>query len=151
MRELLSAAGRAFLRAFGAAIITLSFGILAAPNLNASYGLGVAALFAAFAAGLRALQAYVPSLSVEAHVPYGAFIDAFLQGFVGSVVVTLPGILDSPDLHLSKSIVVGVVTGAITAGLRAVQGLLTRGEHPSPTVGVETPVNARPVSPAPPA
>ena len=56
MESLLSAAGRAFLRAFVAALVVFAAGILAAPNLNRLVVLGVAALVGAFNAGVRALQ-----------------------------------------------------------------------------------------------
>jgi hypothetical protein len=63
MKTLLAAAGREFLRAFGASLVVLIPGVLSAPDLNQSYALGVAALFASLAAAVKAVQVFVPQLS----------------------------------------------------------------------------------------
>lgn len=148
MRALLGAAGRAFLRAFGAAILTLSFGVLAAPNLDAAYLVGVAGLAAALAMGIRAVTAFIPELSFAHYFgsPTGTFVDAFIQGAVGSIAVVLPGLLDAPNLNFSRSVITALVVGAITAGLRAVQGSLTKTESPNPTGGLDPPSGARETS-----
>lgn len=143
MSALLSAAGRAFLRAFLAAILVYATGVLAAPNLNRAYLLGVAALAAALAAGFRSIQAYLPKLSIATYLPapYGAPADAFLHGFLGALIVSLTGWLGAPDLATARSFAVAAIVGAVTAGVRAVQALLTTGEHPSPGTGVDPPPN----------
>ena len=141
MRELLSAAGRGFLRAFVAGLLVYGPGISQAPSLHAAYLLGVAALIAAFAAGLRAIQAYVPQVAAATHLgkPYGDWVDSFAQGFIASLIVTLPGITDAPDFSTGRALLVGAILGAVNAGIRAVQGTLTTGEHPSPGTGVNAP------------
>jgi hypothetical protein len=48
-----------FVRAFVGALIVLVPGILAAPDFSTEKALAIAALVAAFAAGLRALQAAI--------------------------------------------------------------------------------------------
>lgn len=144
MVQLLSAAGRAFLRAFAASLLVLGVGVLAAPDLNRAKLLGVAALLGAVAAGIRALQGYVPSLSVAAYLghPYGDWADSFLHGFLTSLLVTLPGAFGAPDLHTARALAVGAIVGAFNAGMRALQGVLTVGEHPAPAVGVSPPPNS---------
>lgn len=141
MNALLSAAGRSFLRAFVAAILVLGTGALAAPDLNRMKLLGVAALLGAFSAGIRALQAYVPSISLVAYLghPYGDWADSFLRAFLAALIVTLPGVLGAPDLHTARALAVAAILGAVTAGVRALQGFFTTGEHPSPAVGVNDP------------
>ncbi len=47
-----------FIRAFLATFLTLALGVLSAPDLGTAKSLAVAALTGAFAAGLRALQAF---------------------------------------------------------------------------------------------
>lgn len=144
MHALLSAAGRAFLRAFGAAIIVYSFGVLAAPNLNRAYDVGVAALAASVAAGIRALQAFVPQLTFAHYIGglAGTLIDAFVHGLLGSMVITVPGALNAPHLSWERSTWVGLIVGAFTAGLRAVQAVTTVGEGPNPQSGITTPPGA---------
>ena len=141
MLSLLSAAGRSFLRAFVASILVLAPGVLSAPNLNKAYLLGVAALCASVAAAIRAIQAYVPEVSVVHYLghPYGDWADAFLHGFLGSLVITLPGVLGAPDLSTGRSLATAAIIGAFTAGVRALQGFFTTGEHPSPGTGLVEP------------
>jgi hypothetical protein len=123
MKQLLGDAGRAFLRAFIGALIILLPGILAAPNLDQTYALGVAAFISSVVAGLKA--------------------------FIGSLVILLPGVANAPDLNTGKSLLVGVLIGALTAGVRAAQGLLTPGDDPLPATGLRTP--PAPTPPPPPA
>lgn len=141
MVSLLSAAGRSFLRAFLAAILVFAPGILSAPNLNQSYLLGVAALLAAIAAGIRAIQAYVPEITLVHYLghPFGDWADSFLRAFVASLVVTLPGVLGAPDLSTGRSLATAAIIGAFTAGVRALQGIFTAGESPAPGLGLAEP------------
>jgi hypothetical protein len=138
MRSLLSAAGRAFVRAFLAALIVYAYGVLAAPSLSRIYLVGVSALLGSFAAGIRALQQFVPQLTLAHWLgkPYGDWADSFLQGVLGSLFVTLPGVLGAPDLNTAKALLVSAVTGAFTAGIRALQGFFTKGESPKPASGI---------------
>lgn len=133
-KQLLSAAGRAFIGAFAVSVVTLSTGVLAAPNLDQAYALGVAALFASVAAGVKVLQEFVPQLRFGSYIaqPFGAYLDAFVQAFVGAFLVSLVGVLNAPDLATAKALVTAAVVGALMAGFRALQGLLTPGEQPSP-------------------
>lgn len=140
MKKLLSAAGRAFIGAFAVSVLTLSTGILAAPNLDQAYALGVAALFASLAAGVKAIQVFVPQLSFGAFIrqPIGAYLDAFLQAALGALTVSLIGILNAPDLSTARALITAAVVGALMAGFRALQGLLTPGEQPAPGTGFDT-------------
>jgi hypothetical protein len=133
-KELLSAAGRAFIGAFAVSALTLSTGILAAPNLNQAYALGVAALFASVAAGVKVLQEFVPQLRFGNYIsqPFGAYLDAFLQAGLGAFLVSIVGVLNAPDLATAKSLITAAVVGALMAGFRALQGLVTPGEQPNP-------------------
>ena len=132
-KEVLSAAGRAFLIAFGASTLALMSGVSEAPNLDAAFALGVAALFASIAAGIKAVQVYVPQISFGAYIkqPFGAWLDAFAQGGIGAFAVSAIGILNAPDLGVTwKTAVVAAVVGALQAGIRALQGAVTKGEAP---------------------
>ena len=133
-KNLLSAAGRAFIGAFAVSVVTLSTGILAAPNLNEAYALGVSALFASVAAGVKVLQEFVPQLRFGSYIaqPFGAYLDAFVQAFTGALLVSLIGVLNAPDLATAKALVTAAVVGALMAGFRALQGLVTPGEQPNP-------------------
>jgi hypothetical protein len=141
MRKLLSDAGRSALRAFIGSVLVLAPGILAAPNLNQMYLLGVAALIAAFTAAVRAVQVFVPQLSFASLLPsnyaqYGVYLDSFARAFIGTLVTLLPGVLNAPDLGTAKSLAVAALVGAVTAGVRVVQGLFTKGEQPAPNAGL---------------
>ncbi len=107
---------------------------MAAPNLNEAYALGVAALFASLAAGVKVLQEFVPQLRFGSYIaqPYGAWLDAFVQAGLGAFLVSFVGVLNAPDLATAKALVTGAVVGALMAGFRAVQGLVTPGEFPNP-------------------
>ena len=133
-KELLSSAGRAFIGAFAVSAVALSTGVLAAPNLDQAFALGVAALFASVAAGVKVLQEFVPQLRFGSFIPqpFGAYLDAFLQAFVGALLVSLVGVLNAPDLETAKALLTAAVVGALMAAFRALQGLLTPGELPNP-------------------
>jgi hypothetical protein len=141
MTPLLSAAGRAFARAFGAALIVYAIGALAAPSLDNIKLIGVAALLGCIAAGLRAVQAYVPQIAFAHYLPapYGAWVDAFLHGFLASLLVTLPGAFGAPDIGTVKSLAIAALLGALTAGLHAVQSFATPGERPTIGGGLTPP------------
>lgn len=144
MLHLLSEAGRSFLRAFGSGLIVLLPGVLAAPNLNAAVGLGIAALVASLAAGLKAIQVFVPQLTFVALFParfavYALWVDSFARAAIAAFIVSIVGLLQMPTLDFGQSVIVAVVVGAITAGIRAVQALLTPGEGPNPQNGLSTP------------
>jgi hypothetical protein len=144
MLHLLSEAGRSFLRAFAGSLVVLLPGILAAPNLNQMYAFGVAALIASVVAGLKAIQVFVPQLSFKSLLParvsaYGNVIDSFVRAFLGTFIVLFIGVLNAPDLNTMKALIVAVLVGAVTAGFRAVQGLLTKGDVPNPETGLDTP------------
>lgn len=138
MRNLLEKAGLSFLRAFGASVIVLAVGVSAAPNLNEAYALGVAALIASFAAGLKAVQVLVPSLTFAEFIPqpYAAWVDSFARAFVGALLVGGLGVLNAPDFETAKALAVAAIVGAVTAGLRAIQGFVSREEAPLQGKGV---------------
>ena len=119
MTAVLSNAGRSFLRAFAASLILFLPGFVSAPNLDQSYALGVSALVASIAAGLRALQDFVPQLQVPGR--WGDYIGSFLRAFIAQGLVLTLGILNAPDLNVGKAAIVAVLTGALTAGFVAIQ------------------------------
>jgi len=146
MRSWLSAAGRSFLRAFGGALIVLAPGILAAPTIRGAELLAVAGLGASIAAGIRAIQAYVPSLSVAHYLgSVGVYVDSALRAFAGSLCVTLPGVFMAHSLGTGTALATAALIGAASAGLRGLQGALTSGESPWPQHGLAEP--ARPHEP----
>ena len=142
MTDALHRAGLSFLRAFGGILLTLAPGVLAAPNLDQAYALGVAALAASVAAGIAALQAFAPTVSFTTLLDrvklgaYGRYVDSFARAFLGTFLVLVQGVLNAPDLNAAKAAAVAAVAGAITAGLKALQELVTKGTLRSePTLG----------------
>lgn len=133
MRDLLSAMGRAFLRAFFASGVVLAVGVLSAPNLDAMLSLGVAALIASISAGLKAVQVFVPQLSIAGK--YGEVATVALQAGLAAFLVSLIGLLDAPEFGITRSLLIGAVIAVGTAILRALQGFFTVGESPSPGSG----------------
>src|ERR1044072_1487964 len=119
MRELLSKMGRSFLRAFAASVLVYSTGVLAAPNLNQAYALGVAAIVAALAAGLGAVNALVPQLTFGG--VYGAVAGSAVRAFIAAFLTGWIGILNAPDLSVTIAAVTAVVIPAATAALRVLQ------------------------------
>lgn len=141
MVKLLYAAGTAFLRAFGITFLLAVTGILAAPNVDAGVALSVAALIASIAAGLRAIQVFIPQLSFATFIPQpaGAWVDSFARAFLAALVVAVAGLLEMPELPTGRSVWYAAITGALVAGIRALQGLLTPGEAPKPETGITEP------------
>lgn len=138
MKTVLANAGRTLLRTFVSNIIVYAPGILQAPNLNEMYLLGVAGLASSLSAALRAVQSFVPQLSWSGIVPqpWAAWADAFTIGAVGTFVVAVADWLSSPDLSVTRALVTGLLTGALAAGFRALEGLGTKGEEPAPDKGL---------------
>lgn len=137
MKEKLAAAGRRFLHATGAALIVFVLGLLSAPDLvlDNIYLYGVVFLVAIGAAALKFIAEVVPFFSVANYVPekyrvYAGWVDAFLQAGVSAFLVVAPGILEAPDLKTAGALAVAAVLGALTAGVRAIEGLLTPAERP---------------------
>lgn len=141
MSDLFATIGRTFLKTFVSSIIVFAPGVLAAPNLSEATALAVAAIVASVSAGLKTIQVYVPQLSVSHWLmpPLGDWADSFVHGFLASLIVTLIGLLSSPELGVSRSIIVAALVGAVNAGARAVQGALTVGEHPGKSYGLPSP------------
>lgn len=133
MRALLSAMGRAFLRAFAASAVIMGVGVLSAPNLDSMYALAVAALIASISAGLKAIQVFVPKLAVGGN--YGEILTVSIQAGLSAFLVSVIGILDAPEFGVTRSLLIGVVVAVGTAVLRALQGFLSTGEEPSPGNG----------------
>jgi hypothetical protein len=143
VQKLLYAAGTAFLRAFAVTFLFAATGLLAAPNLSAAVALSWAALVAALVAGLRTLQVFVPGLTTKAifGTVWGAYADSFLRAFLASFLTLLTGWLAAPDWSTWKSAILAVLVGAVTAGVRALQGLVTPGETPAAGSGVSVPAD----------
>lgn len=137
MTQLLERAGASFLRAFGAALVLLLPGVLAAPNLDKAYALGVAAFVASLAAGFRALQEWVPQLTFKRlfGAVIGAYADSFARAGLGAFLTLITGALQAPDLATGRALATAALVGALAAGFRALQGLSTKGEYPAPQLG----------------
>lgn len=137
MKERLAGAGRRFLHTAAAAFVVFILGIVAAPDLilDNLRVYGVVFLIAIGAAALKFIVEIVPYISVANYAPdqyrvYAAWVDAFLQAAVASFAVTGPGIFNAPDLKTAGAIAVAALIGALTAGARAIEGLLTPEERP---------------------
>lgn len=131
-KSTLSGAGRAFLAAFGSTLLLLATGVLTAPDVATAQVVAVAALIASVSAGVKALVSWVPLLSFRSLLPQplAAWVDAFAQGFVGALLVGLANWLDAGDVSNYNMALTAVFVGALVAGVRALQGLLTEGEYP---------------------
>lgn len=141
MTKLLYAASTAFLRAFAVTFLMAATGIAAAPNVAAAQALSIAALIASVVGGLRAIQVFIPQLSFGSFVPQpiAAWLDSFTRAFLATLVVSVQGLLAMPELPTDRSVWFAALTGALAAGLRALQGLVTPGEAPAADVGVSDP------------
>lgn len=141
MTTLLERAGASFLRAFGVTFLFLVVGILNAPDKNAAVALSIAALAAAIAAGIRAVQVFIPALSWSSLLPqpWAAWVDAFTRAFVGVFLSFWAGWFAAPEWATWKSALLAAVIGAATAGARALQGLTTPGESPASESGLNPP------------
>lgn len=139
--DLLSHVGRSFVRAFVGSLVVLLPGILTAPELTGAAGLGVAAVIASIAAGLRAVQALVSRFSFGEVVgkPWCDLLDSFTRAFLAALIAGLTGMLAMPDLSTVKAALTAVIVGAFAAGLRAIQGTLTPGEPPFRDAGLTLP------------
>ena len=140
MTGLLSNAGRSFLRAFAGTLLVFIPGVLAAPNLGATRGLALAATVASLAAGLKAIQVFIPSLSFASLVGnsfFSSLLDSFARAFLGSFTTLMIGLLGAPEFSASKSAIVAALVAAVTTGIRGVQGLATSSEEPSAGSGFE--------------
>jgi hypothetical protein len=155
MQKWLYAVSTTFARTFGASFLVLAPGIAQAPNLQAAVSLSVAGLQSAIAAGLRSIQVWIPKFSWAALLPasatawwrtVAAWADAFTLAFVGAIVAFAAGWLAAPDYSTWKAAWLAGLVGAVTAGLRALEGFLKPGELPAPGTGVGAP----PAPPPPP-
>lgn len=138
MKDILAGAGRRFLHAVAAALIVFVLGLLAAPDLVSDNVrlYGVAFLVAIGAAALKFIAEVAPFLSVANYVDdkykvYAAWLDAFLQAGIAAFLVAAPGALNAPDLKTAGALGVAALIGALTAGVRAIEGLLTKSERPA--------------------
>jgi len=50
---------------------------------------------------------------------------SFVRGVIASLVVTVPGILASPDFKFERALWISLLIGAVAAGFRAVQAYFT--------------------------
>jgi hypothetical protein len=138
LTDVLQKAGASFLRAFGVAFLFFVTGILNAPNKDAAVSLSIAAFVGSLAAGLRAVQVFIPQLSWAGimNQPFAAWADAFTRAFLATLLITLTGWLAAPEYDTWKSFAISAVVGALAAGARALQGLTTNGEEPAKGAGI---------------
>lgn len=137
MNKLLFATMTAFGRVFIVTFLLAVTGILNAPNQEAAIALSWAALVASVVAGLRAIQVFVPMFSFAGLFPQpvAAWCDAFVLAFLASFITLLSGWLAAPDWATWKSALMAVVIGAVTSGVRALQGVATLNDDPAPAIG----------------
>ena len=126
LKTLLEKAGASFLRAFAVAFVAYAPGILNAPDVSAAKASAIAAAYACFAAGLRALQVLAPKFTTG-----NAVVDSFLRAFVGTLIAGAIGFLAAPDVSWTKAALLGILIGAGTAGLRAIQAIIDPGDKVS--------------------
>jgi hypothetical protein len=145
MQKLLYAAGTEFLRVFGITFLAFATGILGATNLSSAVALSIAGLAASLAAAIRAVTVFVPSLTFAGLIPqpYAAWADAFVRAFLANGLATLAGWLAAPNWSAWHAALLGIITGAAVAGVRALQGLFTPGEVPAPGFGMTVPLTRR--------
>lgn len=139
MNKLLFASMTAFGRAFLVTFLLAATGILNAPDQATAVALSWAALVASIVAGLRAIQVFIPQVSWSGVLtqPVAAWFDAFTLAFLGALITLLTGWLAAPDWSTWKSALLAIVIGAVTSGVRALQGVLTHGDQPAPNTGVK--------------
>lgn len=140
----LEKAGKGFILAFLASLLTYMPGIWEAPNLADARALGVAALGASIAAGLLVIKAFLSEFSwgtlltpLGVPLAWVSRIDLFSVTFVGTLIVSTTDLINqAPDLGTWRALVTAAITGAIAAAFRAVVALGTKGESPAPAKGV---------------
>ena len=127
----LNKAGRAALRAIAPALFVLGTGLLAAKNLDDLRLQAAVFIIAALTAAAGALQEFVPFLSWRKYIAerYAKYADAFSQAFAGSFLSLLIGWLGAPDFNFSTAGISALLVGAGTAGVRALQAMITPGER----------------------
>lgn len=137
MNKFLFAVMTAFGRVFLVTLLLAATGILTAPDQETAVALSLAALVASFVAGLRAVQILIPGITFARLFPQpiAAWVDSFTRAFLAVFVTLLTGWLAAPDWATWKSAVTAVVIGALTAGVRALQGMATSGDEPAPAIG----------------
>lgn len=126
---------RRFGHVFIVSLIVYLPGVLAAQNTKAAVALSISALLASLAAVLKLVQELAPKLSwasLGVGQPLAAWLDAFTQAAVPAFIVAITGWLAQPDFSTWRSVGLAALIGALTAGARAVEGLLTKGESPAP-------------------
>lgn len=140
MQRLLELMGRTALKVFLSSLVVYAAGWAYVPNLNGLIAVGGAAIVAALAMALKAIQVYIPQLTFEQYVGelYGKLLDAFVHGFLGAFVTAVIGILSLPDMSTWKSALFGAVVGALNTGLKALEIALTPDQSSPRLVGKRT-------------
>lgn len=131
MKTLIEKAGASFLRAVVGSALVLIPGILNAPDKTTAIALAIAASYATLAAGLRAIQVFIPGITTG-----NAIVDSFLRASIAVLVASLTSALAAPGFGFTKALLLSLLIGAVTAGLRAVQAVFTKEESPFPGQGV---------------
>jgi hypothetical protein len=137
MNRLLFAMMTAFGRVFIVTFLLAATGILAAPDQASAVALSWAAFIASIVAGLRAITVFFPKLSFKTFLPQpiAAWADSFMLAFLATFVTLLTGWLAAPEYATWKSAVTAILIGALTSGVRALQGFATSGDNPAPAIG----------------
>jgi hypothetical protein len=66
-------------------------------------------------------------------------VRVFAFAFVGAFVPLVTGIINSPNWEAGKAAAVAAVFAALSAAVKAVFDLITKGVNPAPSVGVLPP------------
>ena len=152
MTALLGAAGRAFLKEFGASLLVLGAGIWMAPNKDQAILIALAAIVGSVGAGLKALTVFVPQLTFEhwaagkggVFARYAYVADAAVRAMVSGLIALGVGLADwfvqgDPTLGGAKLFITAGLIAIGSAVVTAIQGAFTKGTSPSPPTGLTTP------------
>lgn len=143
MQKLLYAASTDFVRTFGITFLAFAAGILGATNLQAAVALSIAATAASVGAGLRTLQVIFPKISFAKYLPqpWASYADALTRTFLATFTLTATGWLAAPNWGTWHAALLGALSGAAVAAVRALQGVVTPGESPLPQSGLPLPAH----------
>lgn len=139
MKNLLSQAGRAALKAFVVTFLPFATGLIGATSIDEFRSLGIAALVASGVAVLTAVKVFVPQLSFASLLPqpFASWTDAFVIAGLSAFLVLVEGVSEAPDYATGKAALYAALIGGLQAGFRALEGLTQKGESPAPNFGTE--------------
>lgn len=136
--------GRAFLTAVLAGVSVFVPGLLEAPDLHTAGAIALAALIAGLDSGLKALQVFVPQLSVArlferfapALLPYSSAVNGALRIFVAAMITLAAGLLYAQNFGEARALAIAGVLAALNAAYQFLTATLSKGEGPNPQAGL---------------